>query len=605
MKRRSLLAFLLLLILCLAACGGGPDGNGGEQAAPREDFPAAAVGTGLGDGIADFTFTAYDGKTYSLYETLEEKKMVLINLWASWCGPCRAEFPYMQTAYEAYQDDVEIFALSCEAGDTSEVLRAYAESMGLTFPVGRDTPKLLEESFRTGSVPTSVVVDRFGVICFIASGAVPSQEAFQQLFDVFTAEDYTESVLLPDGLPAKRPDVEPEDPAELAAVLGEGLTYVNPDGGHTWPLALEDGCAASTNAAQSATVSALHVELAAAAGDVFAVDYAVSSEAGFDFMTISVNGEVVKCASGQQDWSTAFYTFEEAGDYTVEATLDDLKRRGLAYEKDGTGDGGSDGAYFKNVRLLSGDEAATLRASLPVCPYAAETTLTVTSPGAEEVVISDPSGALESAFGDARWYIIPGPAASFSATLAEGLNAGCASFLSGSGGSAVLSDCVADGKYVFTVSEPTGIGYAALLPSMSSEPLTIFFFNGEANLNAFLARNFTGANGVLSATWKYASGAAPASTAGADALEEGKVLYYLVFVDQDGAPVEGVTVNICDDSSCTPMQSGANGVAAFAYPPFGYHVQVLQVPDGYEYDLSTETYLSEEGGVTELVVNKK
>ena len=372
MKRKSLLALLLALVLCLglAACGNDgaagnqkeQDGSNEEQNAPEDTqdpadtFPAAEIGTELGSGIADFSFTTFDGKTYSLYETLKEKKMVLINLWATWCGPCQAEFPYMEAAYEAYKDDIEIFALSCEESDTDEVIAEYVESMGMTFPVGRDTPKLLDESFQTGGIPTSVVVDRFGTICFIETGAIPSEETFSQLFDIFVAEDYAESVVLEDGIPAKLPDVEPEDPADLAAVLGEGLSYVNPTDQYNWPLIIEGDHVASTNAAQGNAVSSLNVELTAAAGDVFTVDYSVSSEAGYDFLTIYVNGELVKYASGQRDWSTAVYAFKEAGSYTVT----------LAYEKDEASDDGSDAAYFKNVRLVTGDEAASLLASRPV-----------------------------------------------------------------------------------------------------------------------------------------------------------------------------------------------------------------------------------------------
>ena len=614
MKSKSLLALLLALALCLglAACGNkeepapqDPDVEQNEPETPAEteaDFPAAEIGTGLGNGIADFTFTTYDGQSCSLYETLKEKKMVLINLWATWCGPCRSEFPFMEEAYEKYKDDIEIFALSVEEDDSNEVLAEYVAEMGMTFPVGQDTPNLFRDSFYTGAIPTSVVIDRFGTICFMEANAVTSVETFERLFDTFVADGYTESVLLTDGIPAKLPDVAPADPADLAAVLGEGFTYVNPDDEYNWPMIVADDHVVSTNAAQGGAVSSLEINMTAAAGDAFAVDYAVSSEAGYDFLSIYVNGELVKHASGERDWTTYAYAFKEAGDYTVT----------LAYEKDEASDDGSDAAYFKNVRLLSGGEASALLASMPVYPYAGETTLTLTTSGAREVVINDPTGTLEGSFGDVKWYIVPGNTASFSATLAEGLDAESVSFLSGfDGDSPSLSDCVAGDHYEFTTNgidsyEATGTGYCyvELTPSWCDG---VYFFHDEANLNAFLTRNFTEDSGVLAVTWKYADGSAPESTAvseGVDALEEGNSLYYLAFVDQNGNPVEGVMANICDDSACTPMQSDANGIVAFSYPSFAYHIQVIKIPDGYEYDLSTETYISEDGGVTEFIVTK-
>ena len=154
-----------------------------------------AQGYKLGYRMPNFTVKTYDGRTLNLYEVLQEKEMVLINIWASWCGPCQYEFPHMQDAYEMYSDKIEIFALSCEPEDGPEVLANYADKMELTFPMGRDSKNLLGK-FGRNSIPTSIVIDRFGVICFIASGSIPDVESFQRLFDVFLGEDYTESKLL-------------------------------------------------------------------------------------------------------------------------------------------------------------------------------------------------------------------------------------------------------------------------------------------------------------------------------------------------------------------------------------------------------------------------
>lgn len=202
---RALLALLLAmtLVLGLAACGGDetpsdePSGEPSDKASddpseapsdepsadPTEDVvdtPTGSIdmsipeGTELGSRIADVTFTTYDGKEMSLYETLAEKKMVLINIWATWCGPCRQEFPFMEAAYEANKDNVEIFALSCEPEDTDDVLADYVADMGMTFPVGSDSADL-NVLFKVDAIPTSIAVDRFGVICFIEAGSQTSQ----------------------------------------------------------------------------------------------------------------------------------------------------------------------------------------------------------------------------------------------------------------------------------------------------------------------------------------------------------------------------------------------------------------------------------------------
>ena len=92
--RRKALAFflacvMLLSLLPISALAADADGI-------RMDV---AEGNTPGSRCPDFTFTTYDGKEYNLYDTLAEKDMVLINLWATWCGPCQSEFPAMTEAY--------------------------------------------------------------------------------------------------------------------------------------------------------------------------------------------------------------------------------------------------------------------------------------------------------------------------------------------------------------------------------------------------------------------------------------------------------------------------------------------------------------------------
>ena len=96
--------------------------------------------------MQDFTVQTLDG-SFHLSEVLQEKKMVLINFFASWCGPCKMEFPYMEEAYKQYADSVAVLALSVEPNDTTDVLRSYAEENGLSFSVGSDATASVKSSW--------------------------------------------------------------------------------------------------------------------------------------------------------------------------------------------------------------------------------------------------------------------------------------------------------------------------------------------------------------------------------------------------------------------------------------------------------------------------
>ena len=81
--------------------------------------------------INDFSVECIDGSAFTLSDELKEHELVMINLFASWCGPCAMEFPFMEEAWEECSGKVSVIALSCEKEDTVEVLKDYAAEMGL------------------------------------------------------------------------------------------------------------------------------------------------------------------------------------------------------------------------------------------------------------------------------------------------------------------------------------------------------------------------------------------------------------------------------------------------------------------------------------------
>ena len=97
-------------------------------------------------------------------------------------------------------------------------------------------------------------------------------------------------------------------------------------------------------------------------------------------------------------------------------------------------------------------------------------------------------------------------------------------------------------------------------------------------------------------SWKYAE---------EEKKQENALQAYIIHVvDQDGNPVEEVTVNFCTDTACTPEETDEAGMIAFEGEPREYHVQIVDVPEGYSYDESFDMYTTAEYGEWVLRVKK-
>ncbi len=148
---------------------------------------------GLGSVAADFSLTDINGNTYKLSELLKTKKAVVLNFWFMNCGPCKLEFPYLESAYGKYADSLEVIAINPVDG-TNDTISAYAENNSLTFPMAKGEAKW-ESAFKLNAYPTTVVIDRYGVISMIHMGAITGDGEFEKIFDFFTSEDYTHTTI--------------------------------------------------------------------------------------------------------------------------------------------------------------------------------------------------------------------------------------------------------------------------------------------------------------------------------------------------------------------------------------------------------------------------
>ena len=587
---KKALALVLCLLLALTAL---PVFAQEETAASPLDY--------LGQPMPDFTVTTITGETFTLSEVLSAKKAVLVNLWATWCGPCEFEFPFLEEAYEAYQDEVEVIALSTEPEDTDEILAEYVASRGLTFPVANDTEAGMGPIFVDTGIPTSVLVDRFGNVVMVEVGAQSTAAAFTNAFDLLISDEYTETVVL-DGFPRSKPTVQAPAEGALARAAGMPFYIASSEDEYAWPfVAAElDGkpCIASGNAHENDSVAEVTVHITAQEGDALALWYLVSSEPGYDFFTVSRNGVRVKSFSGETDW-TYFVLPLEAGENDIS----------LSYAKDPMEDGGKDGVYLADFALLSGEEAAAAIEANPLdsYPYAEETAIEILNEDAREIVFCNEDGSVYS-FADAydcvsaACYIVPGDTVRFAATLAHDMSSDDMMII-GNFQSWGAYD-ILDGELTDAVIDPDyGYGNLTLLNSFTYDYHTVvYLFDSEECANTFeqLLRDSD-----MPLTYRYADGSELSThELAVYGPQEETALYIAVFLDQDGEPVPGCIINFCTDEACVPVVSNEEGVALFESTPYPYHLQVIKVPEGYEFDTAQEFTAEEAGGIMDFTVTK-
>lgn len=136
----------------------------GRVASPREGFPAPP-----------FALEALDGTSVALADL--RGRVVVVNLWASWCGPCRAEMPALQRLYAAQRaEGLEVLAVNSTVQDSEAAAREFARSFGLTFPVLLDRAGEVSDRYRLRALPSTFFIGRDGVIRAVIVGG-PLSEA--------------------------------------------------------------------------------------------------------------------------------------------------------------------------------------------------------------------------------------------------------------------------------------------------------------------------------------------------------------------------------------------------------------------------------------------
>ena len=144
------------------------------------------IGIAVGDLAPDFTGTTVDGQSVSLSDN--RGKLVLVNVFASWCGPCRAETPHLVELYnEIDRDRVEFIGLNLQ--ETPEAVESFKDEFFIDYPLVLDESGDLTNIYRPIGLPTTWFIDGDGIVRFTFSGPMTKESLQVILEDVEAGRD--------------------------------------------------------------------------------------------------------------------------------------------------------------------------------------------------------------------------------------------------------------------------------------------------------------------------------------------------------------------------------------------------------------------------------
>jgi len=121
----------------------------------------------------DFTLRAMDGPNMRLQE--QRGRVVMINFWATWCGPCRQEMPHLNRLYEKYAPSGFVL-MSINVDDDTRNAAEVAAKLGVKFPVLWDTDKKVSRLYDLATMPSTVLIDRDGKVRYVHRGYLNGYE---------------------------------------------------------------------------------------------------------------------------------------------------------------------------------------------------------------------------------------------------------------------------------------------------------------------------------------------------------------------------------------------------------------------------------------------
>lgn len=140
-----------------------PVAGSGETTAGETEAPV------VGHLAPDFSLVTLTGEEVTLSD-FRGRQPVVLNFWATWCPPCRAEIPFFQSASRKYNGQVAV--LGIDDGEPRATVAPFVTEMGMTYPVPLDEESVVSRRYRVNSLPSTFFIDRDGVVQQVHIGII-------------------------------------------------------------------------------------------------------------------------------------------------------------------------------------------------------------------------------------------------------------------------------------------------------------------------------------------------------------------------------------------------------------------------------------------------